>query len=92
MSTQPHIAVVTDCVTKEDGSGIYVWGKGEFSCTEELKPGTKLYTAPVVPTTLVADFREFMYRAASQVPFEHAAWANERGEALLKQLQQLSEQ
>ena len=33
--------------------------------------------------TLAADLQEFIYRCASQVPFEHAAWANERGSALL---------
>ena len=90
MSTQPHIAVVTDCVTKEDSSVNYVWGKGEFTCNSEIKPGTKLYAAPVVPASLVADFQEFLYRAASQVQFEHAAWAHERGAALMEQLKQLA--
>ena len=35
---------------------------------------------------LATDLREFIYRCASQVPFEHAQWANERGEALLFEL------
>ena len=35
---------------------------------------------------LAVDFREYLYRVSSQVPFEHAQWAHERGEALLAAL------
>lgn len=37
-------------------------------------------------TSLAADFAEYLYRTAAQVPFEHAAWASERGAALLEAL------
>jgi hypothetical protein len=45
---------------------------------------------PAIPPNLIADFQEFLYRAASQVPFEHANWANERGTALMAQLKQFT--
>lgn len=35
---------------------------------------------------LAADFQEYLYRTASQVPFEHSGWAAERGSALLAAL------
>ena len=35
---------------------------------------------------LATDFREYLYRVASQVPFEHAEWANELVSALLAAL------
>lgn len=35
---------------------------------------------------LAADFAEYLYRVASQVPLEHAAWAQARGAALLAAL------
>jgi len=38
---------------------------------------------------LAAAFQEYLYRVASQVPFEHAGWANERGAALLAALRDL---
>jgi hypothetical protein len=46
-------------------------------------------TAPAAGT-IVSDFQEFLYRVASQVPFEQAPWANERGAALMAQLKQLA--
>lgn len=36
--------------------------------------------------SLAADLQEYMYRVSSQVPFEHAQWASERGAALLAAL------
>lgn len=39
--------------------------------------------------TIVSDFAEFMYRVASQVPFEHAEWAQSKGAAILEQLKLL---
>lgn len=44
---------------------------------------------PAIPDSspeLAEDFREYLYRVASQVPMEHAKWARERGEALLSAL------
>jgi len=35
---------------------------------------------------LAADFGEYLYRTASQVPMEHAEWAQQRGAALLDAL------
>lgn len=35
---------------------------------------------------LATDFQEYLYRVSSQVPFEHAQWAKERGDALLAEL------
>lgn len=35
---------------------------------------------------LAADFSEYLYRVQSQVPFDHAEWARQRGEALLAAL------
>ena len=37
---------------------------------------------------LAEDFREYLYRVASQVPFEHQEWANQRGAALLAALKE----
>ena len=38
--------------------------------------------------SLGEDFREYLYRIASQVPFEHQEWANQRGAALLAALKE----
>lgn len=37
-------------------------------------------------TALAADFQEYLYRIAAQVPFDHAEWAQQRGAALLAAL------
>ena len=39
--------------------------------------------------SLAEDFREYLYRVASQVPFEHQEWANQRGAPLLAALKGL---
>lgn len=41
---------------------------------------------------LAADMREYLYRVAAQVPFEHAQWAQERGAALIAALQALDKE
>lgn len=41
---------------------------------------------------LTLAFHEYLYRVSSQVPFEHAQWAQERGSALLEQLKVLAQQ
>lgn len=48
--------------------------------------------APGEPSNLASVFQEFIYRVVSQVPFEHAAWANERAAALMQEIKRLTSQ
>jgi hypothetical protein len=64
------------------GNHVDTQGKPFMSCTRRLYQGRD--------TGLAADFSEFLYRVASQVPFEHATWANERGAALLEHIKRLT--
>jgi hypothetical protein len=43
-----------------------------------------------VIAAIATDLQEYLYRVSSQVPFEHAQWANERGAALLGQIKNLA--
>lgn len=48
-----------------------------------------LASAPAAQAdSLAEDFREYLYRVASQVPLEHAEWAQQRGAALLAVLKE----
>ncbi len=71
----------------------YVYGR-ECSENEKVLPleQVRAYAAAAVAAererrrSLAADFGEYLYRTASQVPFEHAEWARKRGAALLAKL------
>ena len=58
----------------------------ERKIEEIAKLEAQLSQAALSRQLLIADFAEYLYRTASQVPFEHATWARERGQALLNAL------
>ena len=57
---------------------------------EELEANIKSKEKFNVSSALIADFQEFIYRTVSQVPFEHAEWANQKGQALMAALKSVS--
>jgi hypothetical protein len=52
----------------------------------ELEAQVKMAAKFNAPSALVADFREFIYRVVTHVPFDQAEWANQKAQALMSAL------
>ena len=54
------------------------------------QPDASVQPAQGEQSDLASAFQEFVYRVVSQVPFGHAAWANERAAALMQEIKRLT--
>lgn len=64
----------------------------EIARVSDVEEAIRAYAAAAVQAererrmALAEDLHEYLHRVSSQVPMEHAAWAQERGAALLAAL------
>jgi hypothetical protein len=66
------------------GEGFAIGERGHWYSPAVVRK--KLTAEREMRLAIATDLQEYLYRVASQVPFEHAEWARERGEALLAAL------
>jgi len=77
----------------EAAAQAFMHGYGPSVEVEDMPPNRSTGPAATeqgAESSLASDFSEFLYRVASQVPFEHASWAQERGGALLAAIKRLT--